>query len=83
MKKSTKIFLYGVIALVCVLMIVGMVSAIVGHVSGFWSSPLPIYEAMLGLWISNFDIASIGLPICGICLMLLYIDLRQQSDKRG
>jgi len=81
MKKSTRIILYAVIASVCLLSLLGYVSSLVSHIPAFWRDPVPLFTSLLGFCFSNLDMVTAGAPICGICLMLLYIDLRQRRDR--
>ena len=83
MSKAVRVLLYGVICAVCLLMLLGYISTIACNVPAFWMDPVPIYEAIFGMWISNLDMVSMGIPICGICLMLLYIDIRQRAENEN
>lgn len=83
MKKTVKIILCAVIALVCIAVLSGYVSALLGGALSFWRDPIPLFYNTLGVLVSNFDMTTLGIPICGICLMLLYIDIRRKTeDKR-
>ena len=82
MKKATRIFLYVVIAGVCVVTLACYISSLICGVPAFWADPIPLFDILPGLCFNNFDMTSIGLPVCGICLMLLYIDLKQRKEKR-
>ena len=81
MRKGTRIALFGIIALVCLVILIGYISSIVCRVSAFWMDPVPLFTDMLGFGLSNLDMTTAGVPICGICLMLLYIDLKQRREN--
>ena len=81
MKKAWRIALFAIIGAVCLLMLLGYISTIVCGVKGFWISPVPIFETIFGLLISNLDMITFALPIFGICLMFLYIDVRSGSEN--
>ena len=83
MKKSTRIALYAVIAAVCLMTLLGYISSLVCDIPAFWRDPVPLFTSILGFCFSNLDMATAGAPICGICVMLLYIDLRQRKDGRA
>ena len=80
MKKSTRFTLYAVIASVCLITLLGYISSLVCDVPGFWMDPVPLFTNILGFYFSNLDMVTAGAPICGICFMLLYIDLKQRRD---
>ncbi|MBR2460303.1 MAG: hypothetical protein IKB34_03630 [Clostridia bacterium] len=82
MKNITRAILCGIIALVCLLTLLGYISSLVCDLSAFWVDPVPLFTRLLGFYFSNLDMATVGIPICGICLMLLYIDLKQSRDGR-
>lgn len=80
MKKATRIALYVIIAAFCVTTLAGYVSSLVCDVPAFWRDPVPLFSYVLGFGLSNLDMTSLSTPICGICLMLIYIDIRQRKN---
>ena len=82
MKKITRITLYAVIAAICLLTLLGYVSSLVCDISAFWMDPVPLFTRILGFYFSNLDMATVGAPICGICAMLLYIDIKQTKEDQ-
>ena len=70
-----------VIALVCLVTLLGYVSSLVCDIPAFWMDPVPLFTEILGFYFSNLDMATAGIPICGICLMLLYIDIQQRRKS--
>ena len=83
MKKATRIVLYAVIASVCIIMLMGYISSLAYNIPAFWRDPVPLFTNAIGVAVSNLDMATAGAPICGICLMLLYIDLKQRRDEQA
>lgn len=83
MKKATRIILYTVIGIVCLIMLLGYVSSLVSGVSAFWRDPVPLFTEALGIGFSNLEMFTVGAPICGICFMLLYIDLKERRGSRA
>lgn len=81
MKKGMRYALYAVIASVCLLTLLGYISSLVCGIPAFWVDPVPLFTNVLGFCFSNLDMATAGAPICGICVMLLYIDLRQRREN--
>ena len=81
MKKSMRVFLCVVIASVCFMTLLGYVSSLVCNIPAFWMDPVPLFTDILGFYFSNLDMATAGIPICGICFMLLYIDLKQRRKS--
>ena len=82
MRKVTRFVLYSVIASVCLMSLMGYISSLVCGVQGFWMDPVPLFTRILGFYFSNLDMMTAGAPICGICAMLLYIDLKQRKEDR-
>lgn len=74
------ILLCVIIAAVALIMLIGYVSSMISGANSFWIGPIPLFQDALGLWISNLDVTSLGIPICGICLMLLYIDVKRRTN---
>ena len=83
MKKRTRIALYAIIAVVCLVTLLGYISSLASGIPAFWRDPVPLFSRVLGFCFSNLDMATAGAPICGICLMLLYIDLKQRKGGRA
>ena len=82
MRKVTRFVLYSVIASVCLMSLMGYISSLVCGVQGFWMDPVPLFTRILGFYFSNLDMMTAGAPMCGICAMLLYIDLKQRKEDR-
>lgn len=82
MRRWVKILLYVIIASVVVLALLGFISTWINDISAFWSGPIPLFHDTLGIIVSNLDIATMGMPICGICIMLLYIDIRRRHSPK-
>ena len=81
MKKSVRIFLCAVIALVCLVTLLGYISSLICDIPAFWRDPVPLFTSIFGFYFSNLDMATVGSPICGICLMWLYIDIQQRRKS--
>ena len=82
MRSTKRIVLFGIIAFVCLMTLLGYISSLVCDLSAFWVDPVPLFTTILGVYFSNLDMATVGTPICGICLMLIYIDMKNRRDQR-
>lgn len=82
LKKAVKIILCAIIALVCITVLGGYLSALLNDAPRFWSYSIPFFHDTLGIIVSNFDMTTLAIPICGICLMLLYIDIRRKTEDK-
>ena len=82
MKKSLRFTLYAVIASICLITLLGYISSLVYDIPAFWMDPVPLFTKIFGFYFSNLDMATAGAPICGICAMLLYIDLKQTRENQ-
>ena len=82
MKKSIRIILYAVIASVCLITLLGYISSLVCDIPAFWMDPVPLFTDILGFYFSNLDMVTAGAPICGICAMFLYIDLKETRERQ-
>ena len=82
MRNVMRAVLLGIVAVICIMTLVGYISYFVCDLSAFWVAPVPFFTRILGFYFSNLDMFTAGTPICGICLMLLYIDLKQSRDGR-